>query len=154
MHLCIIPDIPHPFFPISATFLQSIPTSFLPFPALFPSVPALLFPLLDHSFSFFLFLPVLATFPFIQVLLLFSKFDLLLFFHLFLPPSPSSLLFFPVHIPHFPALFHFPFYLSHLFHFYLLSSFFSHLSCSCPFVYAGHTSFSLFLSPLPTSHSH
>ena len=62
--------------------------------------------------------------------------------------------FFPVHISHFPALFPFPFYLSYLFHFYLLSSFFSYLSSSRPFFYAGHASFSLFLSPLPTSHSH
>lgn len=67
-HLCIIPVIPHPFFPITSTFLQSIPASLLSFPALFLSVPSLLFPLLDHSFSFFLFLPVLAPFPFIQVL--------------------------------------------------------------------------------------
>lgn len=133
MHLCIIPVIPHPFFPISATFLQFIPASFLPFPALFLSVPTLLFPLLDHSFSFFLFLPVLAPFPFIQFLLLFSKFDL--------PPFTSSCPhlsvpcpFFPVHISDFPALFPFPFHLSHLFHFYLLSSFFSYLSkSSCPF---------------------
>ena len=132
-HLCIIPVIPHPFFPITATFLQSIPASLLPFPALFFSVPALLFPLLDHSFSFFLFLPVLAPFPFIQVLFLFSKFDLLLFFYLLLPPSLSSLSFLPVHVPHFPALFPFPFFLSHLFHFYLLSSFFSYLPGSCPF---------------------
>ena len=94
MHLCIIPVIPHPFFPISATFLQFISASFLPFPALFLSGPALLFPLLDHSFSFFLFLPVLAPFPFIQFLLLFSKFDLPPFY-LFLPPSLSSLSFFP-----------------------------------------------------------
>ena len=42
--------------------------------------------------------------------------------------------FFPVRISHFPALFPFPFHLSHLFHFYLLSSFFSYLSkSSCPF---------------------
>ena len=96
-HLCIIPVIPHPFFPISATFLQFIPASFLPFPALFLPVPALLFPLLDHSFSFLLFLPVLAPFPFIQVLLLFSKFDLLPFY-LFLPRLSVACPFFPVHI--------------------------------------------------------
>ena len=109
MHLCIIPVIPHPFFPISATFLQFIPASFLPFPALFLSVPALLFPLLDHSFSFFLFLPVLAPFPFIQFLLLFSKFDLPPFY-LFLPPSLSSLSFFPS--SYFPFSISFPFPLS------------------------------------------
>ena len=40
----------------------------------------------------------------------FSEFDLLPFFYLFLPPSLSSLFFFPVHIPHFPALFCFPFF--------------------------------------------
>lgn len=40
----------------------------------------------------------------------FSEFDLLPFFYLFLPPSLSSLFFFPVHIPHFPALFLFPFF--------------------------------------------
>ena len=51
--------------------------------------------------------------------------------------------FLPVHISHFPALFTFPFYLSHLFHFYLLSSLFSYLSSSCPFFYADHASFSL-----------
>ena len=107
-HLCIIPVIPHPFFPISATFLQFIPASFLPFPALFLSVSALLFPLLDHSFSFFLFLSVLAPFPFIQVLFLFSKFDLLLFFHLFLPPSLSSLSFFPSSYFPFSSSFPFP----------------------------------------------
>ena len=54
-HLCIIPVIPHPFFPISATFLQSIPASFLPFPALFLAVSALLFPLPG---PFFQFLPI------------------------------------------------------------------------------------------------
>ena len=107
-HLCIIPVIPHPFFPISATFLQFIPASFLPFPALFLSVSALLFPLLDHSFSFFLFLSILAPFPFIQVLFLFSKFDLLLFFHLFLPPSLSSLSFFPSSYFPFSSSFPFP----------------------------------------------
>ena len=150
-HLCIISVIPHPFFPISATFLQFIPASFLPFPALFLPVPALLFPLLDHSFSFLLFLSVLAPFPFIQFLLLFSKFDLLPFY-LFLPPSLSCFSFFPS--SYFPALFTFPVYLSHLVHCYLLSSFFSYLSSSCPFFYAVHASFSLFLSPLPTSYSH
>lgn len=73
----------------------------------------------------------------------------------FLPlpaPSLSCLSFFPS--SYFPAVFTFPVYLSHLVHFYLLSSFFSYLSSSCPFFYAGHASFSLFLSPLPTSYSH
>ena len=54
-HLCIIPVIPHPFFPISATFHQFIPASFLPFPALFLAVSALLFPLPG---PFFQFLPI------------------------------------------------------------------------------------------------
>lgn len=106
-HLCIIPVIPHPFFPISATFLQFISASFLPFPALFLSGSALLFPLLNHSFSFLLFLPVLAPFPFIQFLLLFSKFDLPPFY-LFLPPSLSSLSFFPSSYFRFSSSFPFP----------------------------------------------
>lgn len=63
---------------------------------------------------------------------------------LFSVPCP----FFPVHISHFPALFTFPFYLSHQFHFYLLSSSFSYLSSSCPSFYADHAC-SYLLCPLP-----
>ena len=115
MHLCIIPVIPHPFSPISATFLQSIPASFLPFPALFLSVPDPLFPLPGPFFQFLpislsscpLFLytgpfPLLWIWPapFSQFLVLFSQFIFLIFqlFSLspFICPISSTFIYFPV----------------------------------------------------------
>ena len=122
-HLCIIPVIPHPFFPISATFLQSIPASFLPFPALFLAVSALLFPLPGPFFQFLPispssctlslytgpfplfqiwpapFLPPLAA-PVSQFLVLFSQFIFPIFqlFSLspFICPICSTFIYFPV----------------------------------------------------------
>ena len=120
---------------------------------------------LDHSFSFFLFLPVLAPFPFIQFLPLFSEFALLPFY-LFLPQSLSCLSFFPSSYFPFSSSFHFPLLsvpsvpLLFIFQFVLLFvQLMSFLLCrSCllfsPFFYADHASFSLFLFPLPTFHSH
>ena len=125
-HLCIIPVIPHPFFPISATFHQFIPASFLPFPALFLAVSALLFPLPGPFFQFLPispssctlslytgpfplfqiwpapFLPPLAA-PVSQFLVLFSQFIFPIFQLFFLSPVLS--------VPSVPLLFTFQFLL-------------------------------------------
>lgn len=109
------------FYTNSASFLSFLThfSQFLPpffDPSLFPFSLFLLYfsqfllcfsHFLDHSFSFFLFLPVLAPFPFIQFLPLFSEFALLPFY-LFLPQSLSCLSFFPSSYFPFSSSFHFP----------------------------------------------
>ena len=121
-HLCIIPVIPHPFFPIFATFLQFIPASFLPFPALCLSVSALLFPLPGPFFQFLPISPSSCTLslytvpsslfqiwpapllplpaPISQFLVLFSQFIFPIFYLFsltpFICPICSTFIYFPV----------------------------------------------------------